>query len=163
MKVPCRELIPALEQEVLARGARARFTVAGSSMSPFLRDGDTVELAALGDRPVHVGDVILARVADEAYVMHRVARVTAAGIYLLGDAQHHVDGPLARSQLVGRVTRAWRGSRPVHAVGPFWRATGRLWGACPGPRATALEALRRCRRALRRLARSDHPGGGEAP
>lgn len=162
MRVPCRELIPSLAEEVFARGGRVRLTVHGVSMSPFLRGGDVVELAPVSPRGPRVGDIVLARGKGETYMLHRVARVSDEGYYLLGDAQEMCSGPHERAQLVAQVVGAWRGTRRLHVVGPGWRLVGRLWSASPQHRAALREAWRRCRRGWRRLRgrAPDQRGGG---
>jgi signal peptidase len=171
MRVPCRELIPSLADEVLNRGGRVRLTVHGLSMSPFLRGGDVVELAPLPPAGPRVGDIVLARDAGGFYLLHRVARIGDGGYYLLGDAQTELSGPYERGQLTARVVAAWRGTRRLHVVGPGWRLVGPLWSASPRGRAALRELWRHCRRGWRRwrgrdpeattsLAAPDQPDGG---
>ena len=63
MNVPARELMPVVGA-ALERGQRVRMTVAGGSMLPFLRGGDEVELERAS--PIRLGDIVLARVGEEA-------------------------------------------------------------------------------------------------
>lgn len=127
MNVPAGELMPLIEEEVLAGGRCARIAVSGSSMHPFLHHGDIVEIAPFAEWPPAVGDVLLAKRGGGSYVLHRVARVTGDAFHLLGDAQQHLEGPFAREQAIGCVSAAWRGSRQLPLSSFAWRLSARLW------------------------------------
>lgn len=69
---------------LLAVGKKVKLRVKGDSMYPFIHgNGDVVILAP----PVAVrkGDIVLARIAPEEYVLHRVVRITGENILLAGD------------------------------------------------------------------------------
>jgi len=147
MIVPNAELIPLLTEAVLCRGARARLTVTGSSMWPIVRHGDVVEISAVGDRPVAMDDLLLARRDNGDYVLHRVVQVSSdGGIYLLGDAQTLREGPLRREQCIAVVVAAWRGDHPLPLTHPLIRLTVRLWRWLTPCRPVLLLVLRVLRR-----------------
>jgi len=127
MIVPASELLPLVEEAIGAGGRSVRITVGGGSMSPFLRDGDTVEIGALVKWPPAVGDILLAKRGKRDYLLHRVSCVRGDVVHLLGDAQRCSEGPFARRQIVGRVNAAWRGSRRLPLDHPAWQAAARLW------------------------------------
>lgn len=108
---------------------------AGSSMSPTLREPEMLEIAPYGDRPVRVGDVVffLPPEADQP-VVHRVVRVTPAGISTLGDNNVREDAFLLQPENIqGRVVAAWRGQRRRTIAGGLrGRLTSRglRWGLC---------------------------------
>jgi signal peptidase len=151
MIVPNAELIPLLTEAVLCRGARARLTVTGSSMWPLVRHGDVVEISAVGDRPVAVDDLLLARRDNGSYVLHRVVRVSDGSIYLLGDAQTLREGPLRREQCIAVVVAAWHGDHPLPLTNPVFRLTVRLWRWLTPCRPVVLRVLRVLRRGWTRL------------
>jgi len=74
--VSARELMPVV-RGALGRGQRVRLTVSGSSMAPFLGDGDTVEIEPLAGLP-REGDIVLVECSAERYVVHRVVERAAA-------------------------------------------------------------------------------------
>lgn len=121
MKVPVHSLIPLILDTALARGARARLTVTGSSMQPFLREGDVVELHAPDAKRVHPGDLVLIQRSDTTYVLHRVARVVGDAFWLLGDAQTDCEGPFHHGQIVAVIVAAWRGPRAIPIRPCVWR------------------------------------------
>jgi len=113
--------------EVLARGGTFRFRAGGSSMFPFIRDGDVVSIVSLPSRTPRLGAVIAFRRADPAVVyraylvVHRLVRRTRRGFHFLGDnnCRGSTEGPLDRSSLMGEVARVERrGMRVRFGLGP---------------------------------------------
>jgi hypothetical protein len=123
MILPARELMP-LVRAALDRGQRVRMTVSGSSMMPFLRDSDIVELEPASQ--LRLGDMVLVR-AGERYVLHRLVCIKGASFFLRGDAQLWCEGPFTAENVLGRVTVAWRKGRTRSFDRKFWRAAGLLW------------------------------------
>ena len=132
MIVPARELMP-LIRAALMRHQRVRLTATGSSMFPFIRGGDVVELEPLRLKPV-VGDLVLAQCAaapeGERYVLHRVVRVLGEAFFLRGDAQKDCEGPFTRGDLLGRATLVYRQGRVLRLDRGLWRHLGLAWNRC---------------------------------
>jgi SynChlorMet cassette protein ScmC len=85
----------------------------GPSMNPTLREPEIMEIMSYGSRPLRVGDVafFLPPEADQP-VVHRVVRVTPAGISTLGDNNTQEDTFLLQPQSIkGQVVAAWRGQK----------------------------------------------------
>ncbi len=125
MIIPGHKLVPVI-RSALGRGQRVQLTVSGSSMSPFIRDGDTVEV-----RPVQgtlpVGSIVLAEFEQDRYVVHRVVG-RSSGTYLLrGDAQIRPDVPVAIDNVVGHVTRVCSPGRARALDSATWQGAGLLW------------------------------------
>lgn len=131
MKMRNCELMPVV-RTALEQKHRVKMTVGGSSMLPFLRDGDQVQLEPLR-AALRKGDIVLVMVpateaaaaraiepvgqaaaeTRERYVMHRVVRVDGDGrFWLRGDGQTQREGPFPPRAAFGRVTRVWRGRTP---------------------------------------------------
>ncbi|MBO4417611.1 MAG: S24/S26 family peptidase [Bacteroidales bacterium] len=69
---------------LLTEGREVAFTPKGTSMLPFIRGGrDSVTLKKLGK--VEVGDIVLARLPDARYVLHRVIGVNGDDLEIMGD------------------------------------------------------------------------------
>lgn len=84
--------IPAAKEmlfAVLAGGNRFRFTVHGVSMSPFIREGDTVELSPVGK--LHKGRIYLAEKKGRL-LLHRAVAVKGNRVLLKGDNLPEPDG-----------------------------------------------------------------------
>ena len=86
---------------------------AGPSMNPTLRAPELMEIVPYGKRPLRVGDVVLFRLPrNDQLVVHRIARVTPAGLSTRGDNNSRDDASLLQPQdIKGRVVAAWRGQR----------------------------------------------------
>lgn len=122
---PCRVVIPWV-REALRREARVRMTVSGSSMLPFLRDGDTIELEAVGST-CRLGDVVLAEVTEGQYLVHRVIWASERTVWLAGDAQSTAQGPLPVSSLLGRVVAIERHGKRIRPTALVRRLCALLW------------------------------------
>lgn len=126
MNVPSRELMPVI-RAALERGQRVRLTATGSSMAPFIRDGDVVELEPMRSMPT-LGDMLLVQYASvDRHVVHRVVGIEGDAFFLRGDAQKHREGPFTRGDVLGRVVLSYRnGHRRVMDCGT-WRFAGLIW------------------------------------
>jgi hypothetical protein len=104
----------------------------GPSMIPTLREPEIMEITPYKRKPLRVGDVIffLPPEADQP-VVHRIVRLTSAGIATLGDNNAYEDAFLLQPESIkGRVTAAWRGQkRRKIAGGLLGRMTSRWLGS----------------------------------
>jgi hypothetical protein len=85
----------------------------GPSMNPTLREPEIMEIMPYDSRPLRVGDVafFLSPEADQL-VVHRIVRVTPAGISTLGDNNTQEDAFLLQPERIkGQVVAAWRGQK----------------------------------------------------
>ena len=126
MIVPCRELMPVI-CVALERGQRVRLTVNGSSMLPFIRNGDVVEFEPMRSMPT-LGDILLVQYPSaDRYVVHRVVGIEGDAFFLRGDAQKHREGPFTRRDVLGKLVALYRnGRRRALDCGP-WRFAGVIW------------------------------------
>jgi SynChlorMet cassette protein ScmC len=97
-------------------------------MNPTLREPEIIEIMPYDDQPLRVGDVIffLPAQADRP-VVHRIVRVTPAGISTLGDNNTQEDIFWVQPRdIKGQVVAAWRGNnRQKIAGGIKGQVTGR--------------------------------------
>jgi SynChlorMet cassette protein ScmC len=103
----------------------------GPSMNPTLREPETLEIMPYGSRSLRVGDVafFLPAKADQP-VVHRIIRITPAGISTLGDNNTQEDAFLLQPKSIkGRVVAAWRGQKRRKIAGGLpGRLTSRWLG-----------------------------------
>ncbi len=100
--------------------------VAGTSMCPFLRPGDTVYLAPM-DAPAEVGDILLFRRPSGAYILHRVVALGENGcLWLLGDSQL-VKEPISPDWIRGKVVQARRKGQLITPDDKAWKFYRRAW------------------------------------
>lgn len=107
---------------LLGEGREVAFTPKGTSMLPFIRGGkDTVTLKKLDS--VEVGDIVLVRLADERYVLHRVIGTHGDALLLMGDGNVYGTESCTIADVMGTVVlinkhkpsngRIWRWLKPV--------------------------------------------------
>lgn len=108
-------------------------TVHGRSMVPFIFNGDTIDLEP-AKAPFLTGEIVLARYAQEQFVVHRIVRITGGRFFLRGDAHtfSQEEGPIGSEDIIGRVicSRHKEGIRSHNGV--VWKTAGWLWSqSCP--------------------------------
>jgi signal peptidase len=113
------QLMPVL-RELIEQGRAVNLTISGSSMSPFLihhRDSVIIEKPKESLRP---GNIVFYQRPSGAYVLHRIHHLDAEGnLFLIGDAQNVMEGPLDSGCVFGIVTKVRRKDRWI-APGDFW-------------------------------------------
>ncbi len=106
-----------IAEEVLGKGNNLAFTAGGSSMSPFIKDGDTVVVRPAGR--IHVGDIALCKSPEDRLILHRVIKVTASGIVTRGDSCITDDAATSFESTLGRVVRVSGRGFNFHLRFPF--------------------------------------------
>jgi len=114
---------PALAEvarEVLSRGHSFRFLAPGTSMSPFIRNGDVVTLAPFDSAACALGDVVaFVQPGSGRLVVHRVVEVANDNCRIQGDNNPTEDGQFPFECITGTVARVERDGRTVlFGLGP---------------------------------------------
>lgn len=116
------ELLPALLESTIELGLEASFEVAGFSMLPLIRPGDTVHVGPPPNTGVRVGDVVAVRgMPGGRLLVHRVVGRSGNEIVLRGDNAARTDGTFDEDDVIGVVDSVRREGRDV------WFGAGR-WG-----------------------------------
>ena len=91
-------------EPLLKAGACIQIHPQGYSMYPFIDPRrDEVVLAGIEDgSALRRGDVVLYRRENGMLVLHRIYKIGQDGLYLLGDHQTAIEGPVRREQVKGR-------------------------------------------------------------
>jgi len=97
-----REDFASIAQEVLGRGKTFKFKAKGGSMSPFIRNGDVVEVVPVKGK-INFGDIILYHSSCGSPVIHRVIQRNKESIITKGDSVPSSDQPIFSKQVLGRV------------------------------------------------------------
>ncbi len=108
--VPHATLVALIRQAAQAADTRPWLRVTSGSMSPLLRVGDEVAVAAVAPERLQVGDVL---VLDEGhgFLTHRLRQIRGELLYTRGDRSLVYDAPFGLEQVVGRVTAVRRNGR----------------------------------------------------
>jgi len=141
--------VTGLMRAVLEKGKPFRYEARGTSMHPFIQDGDVVTVGPVPGGGPRTGDVVaFVHPATGGIRVHRVVR-TDQGRYLLkGDNALGDDGSLARDAILGIVVRIERRGRPRRLGSAFHSAAvARL--------SRSSWFTRLCRRVRRTLARRE--------
>jgi len=101
--------------------------VAGSSMTPFLHNGDTVYLDR-SDGRLKKGDIVLYTRPTGQYVLHRIVKRNADGsLVMLGDAQTERERLADAGQIHGKVIRAVHRGKLLTSSSLRWQFFATVW------------------------------------
>lgn len=138
-------------EPLLKAGACIQIHPQGYSMYPFIDPRrDEVVLAGIEDgSALQRGDVVLYRRENGMLVLHRIYKIGQDGLYLLGDHQTAIEGPVRREQVKGKMTGMVRDGRYMDVGNPGYRMLSVVWlWLRPARRAIMVPAAR-----LRRMVR----------
>ena len=101
-------------------GICVRFRAEGLSMYPAIGHGELITVGPVAADQVVRGDVLLCRHSTRV-LAHRVVAVTGHGservLRLRGDAKGACDGPVAASDVIGKVLSVCRNGRAIPLCG----------------------------------------------
>lgn len=132
--------------EFLREGRTTRFRVQGWSMRPFVEhERDEVLLAPCSPSQLKVGDVVLAEVAPQQYVLHRIVNVQGNALVLQGDGNVGTVERCGREAVMGIALGFYRKGRktPDLCRGVKWKLYSVIWLSLTPIRRYLLAAYRR--------------------
>lgn len=123
--VPNHVLLPEVERQ-LACGTSVTLRVKGNSMLPFIiGDRDSVVLKQT-DQP-RKGDIVLARLVNGCYVLHRIVALQGQEVVLRGDANLMGTERCCMDNISGKVIKIIRNGKYVDADSPIEKCKATLW------------------------------------
>ena len=115
-------------EQLLRQGRAVRIYPRGYSMYPMFVPGrDEAVISPLDGMQPRRGDVVLYRREKSILVLHRIWKISPDGIYMVGDNQTEMEGPLHPQQLRGILTSFVRRGREVSVHHPVYLLYSRLW------------------------------------
>ena len=114
----------------LAQGRSVIIPLKGVSMRPFVENlRDKALLATVPPETLRVGDAVLAEIAPDRYVLHRIVRREGDRLTLMGDGNLHGTENCTAADVVGRVEAFYRKGRqkPDLTTGLKWRLYSAIW------------------------------------
>lgn len=115
-------------EQLLKDGKTIQTVINGYSMYPMLVPGrDSVILEPFGEEQPRCGDVVLYRRDGSILVLHRIWRIRQEGIYMVGDNQVQIEGPLRPDQIRGRLAAFIRKGKLISADSMFYRLYAFVW------------------------------------
>lgn len=125
-----RDEMSELAAEVLGRGSLLRFVARGTSMLPFVHDGDLVTVAPLGATSLRVGEIALYQGEVGGLIAHRVIgrdSIDPSIWVIRGDAFSGQPDRVPQQAVLGRVIAAERNGRSRRLDASHSRWAARLW------------------------------------
>ena len=115
-------------EQLLAEGKTIKIKPQGYSMYPLFVPGrDEACIEHTDFSSLKRGDVILYRRDKSILVLHRIWKITDNSLYMVGDNQTEIEGPLRADQLRGKLTGFVRNGKFVDVKNPIYRFLSGLW------------------------------------
>lgn len=115
-------------EQLLQDGNILKLKPQGYSMYPLFipgRDEALIQQTAL--ESLRKNDVVLYRRDHSILVLHRICRIAPEGIYMVGDNQSEVEGPLRPDQIRGKLVGFIRNGKNFSVKNPLYRFLSFLW------------------------------------
>ena len=138
-------------EPLLKAGACIQIYPQGYSMYPFIDPRrDEVVLAGIEEgSALRRGDVVLYRREYGMLVLDRFYKIGQDGLYLLGDHQTAIEGPVRREQVKGKMTGMVRDGRYMDVGNPGYRMLSVVWLWLRPARRVIMVPAARLRRMVR--------------
>jgi len=109
-----------LIRKAVGKGASISFRALGSSMSPFIKNGDLVTLSPPDNPPPRSGDIMaFLHPHTGGLIVHRLVKTRGGHFIMKGDNRYGTDGSVPKEGLLGRVTGVKRGGKDIKpGLGP---------------------------------------------
>lgn len=115
-------------EKLLSEGNTVQIKPKGWSMYPMMRPGrDEAVIAPADTKKLKRGDVVLYRRKAGILVLHRIWKANKEGIFLVGDNQVEIEGPVQREQVKGKLDAFVRKGKMVSVKNPAYRILAALW------------------------------------
>lgn len=116
--VPNNILMQDVDRELRA-GKEVTLLAKGRSMHPYIRDQrDVLVLRRTDQDNLRVGDIVLALVNTDHYVVHRIVEVRDQGVVLMGDGNLYGTEYAAKGDVCGILTHIEREGRRIDCRTP---------------------------------------------
>ena len=130
---------------LVSEGVCVTLPVDGQSMLPFIIGGQESVILQKPERPT-VGDVVLAWVNGDRYVVHRIIRIKGEAVMLMGDGNLVGTEQCSLGDIKARVTHVVDAKGKRHQIDTSWRRwAARLWRQLRPVRRYLLAIYRRSR------------------
>jgi signal peptidase I len=151
-----------LSTELLRGGNSIRFKALGSSMDPWIKDGDILTIQPVQAGELRDGQVVFYTSKADRPVVHRISEVFESEsqifIWVKGDASPKSAERIEATKALGKVVRIQRGSKGIQVDRNLWWRVAKLW---PGFRQAVFLLVRFQRRFRRYIILSPDPSDRE--
>lgn len=129
MELPRREnstFMPILAAAV-QEGQKVPLLVSGDSMMPFLKHGRDTIIISKPSKPFRRGDMVFYIRETGQYVMHRIHHVHRGMLYIVGDGQTQIEGPVAPGRVFGVICEVVRKGKTLTPNNFCWWFFQKVW------------------------------------
>ena len=127
--------------DIIKSGKDVSVTVTGSSMAPFLAHLRDSIIVSPPPRQFHRGDMVFFQRQDSSYVMHRIHHLKEGMLYLVGDNQTEIEGPIDPEQVFGIVRKVIRNGKLLQKGDFWWDFFEKAWIRIVPLRPAAVKAV----------------------
>lgn len=125
-QVDIHEYLPVLI-EILNDDKDVNLLISGGSMTPFLvHQRDTI-IISKPKESFKRGDMVFYQRLNGQYVMHRIHHVKEGMLYIVGDAQTVIEGPVDPKQVFGIIHKAIRKGKLIQKGDFWWDFFEKIW------------------------------------
>ena len=131
---------------------RHLYTIHGGSMTPWICEGDSIEVESLSASHYEKGDVILYQDEKGNLLCHRLvstSSVPGKACFFQADASPGIQAPVSRNRILGKVIAVWKTNRRLSLEKGWFAFLGRLYFVL----SPVLRWIRPAAKAARSLAR----------
>jgi hypothetical protein len=118
-------------EEVVSRvreGEHVYIRAKGYSMTPFIRNNkDKVGLVKPDERSFYKGNILLVKLTDGRFILHRVETISGDEIVLRGDGNTVGREHCSRKDVLAEVADVIKNGRTIKKGSPRWKRYERLW------------------------------------
>ena len=115
-------------EQLLKDGYTIQIQPQGYSMYPMFVPGrDEAVIAPVEGNKLRRGQVVLYRRKNRLLVLHRIWKVRPEGLYMVGDNQTEIEGPLHKEQVLGVLEAFVRKGRKISVRHPVYRFSSGIW------------------------------------
>ena len=113
---------------LLEAGKTIQIKPQGYSMYPmFIPGRDSAIIKAVGETKLKRGDVVLYKRDYGILVLHRIWKIDSQGIYMNGDNQQEIEGPLRLDQVKGILVAFIRNNKTISTENLLYRMIAYMW------------------------------------
>lgn len=126
-EVDIHEYLPVLI-DIINTGKDVSLLISGNSMTPFLcHQRDTI-IISKPDGHFYKGQMVFYIRKNGQYVMHRIHHIDENGhLYIVGDAQEMIEGPINKEQVFGVIHKVIRKGRIIEKGDFWWDFFEKVW------------------------------------
>lgn len=130
----------------IAEGERVRIRAKGNSMLPMIRDGkDEVVLEKTNEQSFQKGNLLLARLKEDIFILHRVKKANNTHLILQGDGNVSLIETCTPQDIIAEATTVIRKGKAIRKGSFMWNMYRYLWPVNPFLRRVGLGVYRRVR------------------